>query len=259
MLAERRDEIPRCSVKVRIASDLHCDFQADGGARLACDLGRGTFDVLVVAGDLTDFPGLRPALLGVCEAAAPKRVVYVLGNHEEDGGTWEQACEEVNRVQMIAKNLTFLERATAIVEGQRFVGCTLWYPRSRRGIAFDQNIDDRSHGAGIGGLQPEIGEASASFLARTVRPGDIVVTHHLPHPRSVAARHAKSPFNSYFLHDVSNIVEGASAALWIHGHTHVSCNYTVGATRVVCNPFGYARSYPGEPNPEFRADLDVVV
>ena len=26
---------------------------------------------------------------------------------------------------------------------------------------------------------------------------------------------------------------------WIHGHTHVPCDYEIHGTRVVCNPCGY--------------------
>jgi hypothetical protein len=32
----------------------------------------------------------------------------------------------------------------------------------------------------------------------------------------------------------------ASPAFWMHGHTHASVDAKVGATRILCNPFGYA-------------------
>ncbi len=41
----------------------------------------------------------------------------------------------------------------------------------------------------------------------------------------------------------------AQPQLWVHGHTHASLDYRIGATRVVCNPFGYARD---EENPHFE-------
>jgi Icc-related predicted phosphoesterase len=83
-----------------------------------------------------------------------------------------------------------------------------------------------------------------------------VVTHHLPHPRSIDPYFAGSPLNRFFLHDVSNTVECGEAALWVHGHTHASCDYRVGKTRVVCNPFGYATD---GANAAFRADYDIIV
>ena len=48
-------------------------------------------------------------------------------------------------------------------------------------------------------------------------------------------------------------MERSGARLWIHGHTHAPCNYTVGETQVICNP----RGYPGESGNGF--DLELVV
>lgn len=246
-------------MKIRIASDLHFEFHADAGQSLASELAAGDFDVLVVAGDLSSFHGLGAALLTVCEAAAPRPVVYVLGNHEAYGGTWGGALEKARRAQATARNLTFLEQTCATVQGRRFVGCTLWFPHSGRREPLDQKVSDFSEISGIRDWLPETAAASAKFLARTVRAGDIVVTHHLPHPRSIAAPFVGSALNAFFLHDVSETLEKGSASLWIHGHTHASADYTVGVTRIVCNPFGYARGFSGEPNPEFRTDFDVSV
>jgi Icc-related predicted phosphoesterase len=246
-------------MKIRIASDLHFEFHADRGQSLARELAVGDFDVLVVAGDLSSYPGLGTALLIVCEAAAPRHVVYVLGNHEGYGGTWELACEQVRRAAATAKNLLPLEQAVVKVDRQRFVGCTLWFPHSGKRGPLDHCLADFSEIGGIRRWLPETAAASARFLAETVQSGDVVVTHHLPHPRSIAPQYIGSPMNGFFLHDVSQTVENGRAALWIHGHTHASCDYTAGTTRVVCNPLGYARGSPGEPNPEFRPDFDVSV
>jgi DNA polymerase V len=78
-------------------------------------------------------------------------------------------------------------------------------------------------------------------LERTVREGSIVVTHMLPSQRSIAPQFARSPLNPFFLCDVEELILERAPQLWVHGHTHVSCDYEIGRTRVVCNPFGYAR------------------
>ncbi len=49
-------------MKIRVASDLHFEFHADGGVSLAQELAQGDFDMLVIAGDLSSFGGLRSAL-----------------------------------------------------------------------------------------------------------------------------------------------------------------------------------------------------
>ena len=37
---------------------------------------------------------------------------------------------------------------------------------------------------------------------------------------------------------LESIIEEYQPKLWIHGHTHVPCDYKIFATRVVCNPRG---------------------
>jgi hypothetical protein len=41
-----------------------------------------------------------------------------------------------------------------------------------------------------------------------------------------------------FASDLDHLVR-APVALWVHGHTHESLDYTVNGTRVFCNPRGY--------------------
>jgi predicted phosphodiesterase len=246
-------------MKLRVASDLHFEFHADHGVCLINQLVTGDFDVLVVAGDLSNRAGFVSALAVLCEALGSRKLVYVLGNHEGYGGSWQSACEEAHRLEEELPNLVFLERSVAVIDQQRFVGCTLWYPHAGNVQPFDAMIMDFSEVQDVRRLLPVVAPASAKFLVDSVRESDVVVTHHLPHPKSIAAKFAHSKLNDYFLHDVSALVEQRSAALWIHGHTHVSCDYTVGSTRVLCNPFGYARHVAGEPNPHYRPDLDLRV
>jgi predicted phosphodiesterase len=246
-------------MKIRVASDLHFEFHEDGGAGVVRELAAGEFDVLVVAGDLTNFAGLDTALSSVCRSVAPKPVVYVLGNHEAYGGSRKAVFEGVERARASLNNLVFLEQDIATVLGRRFVGCTLWFPHSGARESLDEHVADFQTISDIRSWLPGAAKASAEFLEANVRSGDVVVTHHLPHPRSIALRFARSRLNPYFLHDVSATVETAGAALWIHGHTHTSCDYVAGTTRVVCNPLGYPGFFPGEPNPEFRTDLDLEV
>jgi predicted phosphodiesterase len=246
-------------VKLRVASDLHFEFHEDHGASIVRELAAGDFDVLVVAGDLVNLAGLDGALSSVCSSVAPKPVVYVLGNHEAYGGTRESAVETARRAQVALANLTFLERDTAVVLGRRFVGCTLWFAHSGAQEPLDEHVADFQTISGIRGWLREEGTAAREFLEANVGSGDVVITHHLPHPRSISPRFARSRLNPYFLHDVSATVENGGAALWIHGHTHTSADYVAGTTRVVCNPLGYPGFFPGEPNPEFRADFDVNV
>lgn len=230
----------------------------DGGRSIAAELvADDGFDVLVIAGDLCSLKGLRASLQTVSEAADTRPVLYVLGNHDAYGGTREAALAEARLAASSCANLTVLEQQVALIQGQRFVGCTLWFPHRGSPEPLDGHLGDFSHIRDIYEWLPGTATCSARFLAEQIRPGDVVVTHHLPHPKSVHPMYANSPLNPFFLHDLTEVVEQAGASVWVHGHTHGSCDYVAGRTRVVCNPFGYARASPGEPNPRFDGAFTV--
>jgi Icc-related predicted phosphoesterase len=60
--------------------------------------------------------------------------------------------------------------------------------------------------------------------------------------------------NAAYASDLSDVIEQGRPALWLHGHTHDSCGYQVGSTRIVCNPRGYE-----DENPKFDPALVVKV
>jgi Icc-related predicted phosphoesterase len=45
--------------------------------------------------------------------------------------------------------------------------------------------------------------------------------------------------NPAFASRLEDVIEKYRPDLWIHGHTHVSCDYELFGTREVCNPRGY--------------------
>jgi len=86
-----------------------------------------------------------------------------------------------------------------------------------------------------------------------------MLTHHLPHPRSIHPRFADDPLTPAFCSDLSDLVEGSRAALWVHGHTHTSCEYIAGNTRVACNPKGYGPQSPGGRIENEQFDENLVI
>jgi len=92
----------------------------------------------------------------------------------------------------------------------------------------------------------------------------VVVTHHLPFGRTVAALYANDISAIYASNLPQDVLLGA--AVWIHGHAHTSFDYQVGdregSLRVVCNPRGYplSRLHPYKfENPGFDSGLMVEV
>jgi len=92
-------------------------------------------------------------------------------------------------------------------------------------------------------------ELARSFDGRTV-----VVSHHVPHPKSISPQFESHPLNPAFVSDLSQIIENRKPNIWIHGHTHCSCDYFVGQTRIICNPHGGAH-----PNPQFEWQKVVAI
>lgn len=96
-------------------------------------------------------------------------------------------------------------------------------------------------------------------LAKPFAGQTIVVTHHAPHRLSLAERYAQDPVSAGFVSHLPELVR-APVALWIHGHTHTSFDYTVNGTRVVCNPRGYFdRRTNRWENPQFAWDKVVEI
>jgi hypothetical protein len=95
-----------------------------------------------------------------------------------------------------------------------------------------------------------------AFLDANVREGDIVVTHFLPSRHSTPEKFRTALNNCWFVADeLEAFIEERRPALWIHGHTHTSCDYVLGVTRVVCNPFGYVTE--GEMNERFEDNFNI--
>jgi len=88
---------------------------------------------------------------------------------------------------------------------------------------------------------PQLNQESRQFLQETVQADDVVVTHHIPTYRGVHPDYEGSNLNYFFLCDMDNLIQQAQPKVWIYGHTHDSMDFTIGDTRLVCNPFGYLR------------------
>ena len=198
--------------------------------------------------------------------------MYVPGNHEFYG----EQIHDMTR-ELVTEGRRFgvevLEGRSTVIGGVRFLGATLWTDFALGGTdsssielamadarvgMYDFHVircghnrkfrptDARAiHLARVEWLRSQLAE---DFVGTTV-----VATHHLPHRLSIHPKYTGSDLNPGFASDLSNLM-GPPVSLWIHGHTHESCDYVVNGTRVVCNPRGYA---PRELNESFDPVLTV--
>jgi Icc-related predicted phosphoesterase len=183
-------------------------------------------------------------------------VIFVPGNHEyyrtrpADAEALLAACAQE------IPNLHVLNPGVAIIDGTRFVGAALWFPATPDEILYRSSLNDFKLIADFVPWVHDTHRAHLTFLKTNVQPGDVVVTHHLPHPRSIAPQYAGSALNRFFVAaDAAGLVEESDARLWIHGHTHARCDYVTGGTRVVCNPRGYPSEAGNGFDPRFVVEV----
>jgi hypothetical protein len=197
-------------------------------------------------------------------------VLYVLGNHEYYGSTWPGMLDEL-RTSAEGTNVTVLEDSAVEVGEVRFFGCTLWTDFALLG---DRDLAMAIAGHGLNDyrqirVSPEgrrlrpadtlaIHEASVRWLREELgrwEGPEVVVTHAPPSPRSLVGRETVTPLAAAFLSDLEGLILEAPPDLWIHGHLHDPVDYTVGQTRILANPRGYAF----EENPGFDPRLVVEI
>lgn len=83
----------------------------------------------------------------------------------------------------------------------------------------------------------------------------VIITHHAPSQNSVPDCYKDDILSAAYASHLDEFVEKSCAKVWIHGHIHTQQDYTVGSTRVICNP----RGYPDEKNENFIPDYVIEI
>jgi Icc-related predicted phosphoesterase len=232
-------------------------------------------DVVILAGDIDKSPA--HAMAWALEKF-DKPVIYVAGNHEFYGNGVIPEIREARLLAASEPDIHFLENSSVVVAGVRYVGCTLWtdfdlYGADNRQTAmrygsrnlgdFDQILlDDATIKHMPTRFKPHharaFHEESRKFLDEELStPFDgptVVVTHHAPATGSINHKFSGDALTPCFVSDLESLIVGHAPDMWIHGHVHDSFDYTLGRTRIVCNPKGYEIG-----NPEFEPSLVVSV
>lgn len=237
--------------------------------------------VIVLAGDIDiGTRGLDYAKELLHETSS--KIVYVPGNHEFYGSNIDDMRKKLRQeyanyilneqVEGEPQRLFYLDGDEAVIDGVRFLGCTLWtnfelFGESKRleCLAEARWLNDfRLIKIGNGDVfrprdSADLFEQSVKWLTRKLdEPFDgktVVITHHLPSADSVAERYKTDLLSACFASNLDYLF--GKCDIWIHGHTHDSFDYTKNGTRVVCNPRGYSRF--GKDVENFNFDPKLVV
>lgn len=264
-------------MKLYITSDWH--FEVPGSRTFPRELPH--FDVAIVAGDVDQ--GIARSIGRIAEASvlASKPVIFVPGNHEFDQAIYQDVLSEGLLAAEAYPHLHVLHRAATVIAGVRFIGATLWtdyalYRTTKPSMVLaGQTMPDhkviryREANGHISRFMPWHVRAEhtrdrtfiEAALGEPHAGPTVVVTHHLPSPRSIFAMFQGHPLNPAFASNLEPMIEQYEPALWVHGHAHHSNDYRVGVTRIVANPKGYGPlpQRPRSENPDFNEQLIVEI
>ncbi|MFQ5605560.1 MAG: metallophosphoesterase [bacterium] len=253
-------------MRLLILSDLHNEFGVFQIETPQCH-------AVILSGD-TDV-GISGALWAV-ERIKNLPIIYIAGNHEYYGKKLTKINQQL-RALSEQTNLFFLEKDEQVLEGVRFLGCTLWTDFRLHGDANtkyaiyqaqNQMTDYKrirlGPDAGYRKLRPAdtilYHHQSVKFLEQKLRQkivgATVVITHHAPSSKSLPAQTQNDILNPSYASDLEWLVAKYQPDLWIHGHIHQRFNYPFGKTRVICNPRGY---FPDEITPGFQSDFVVEI
>lgn len=234
---------------IQKASDIHCEWHRDKGVEWA-QLLEVEGDVLALCGDITTNECLMKVMKIICERFSDKKVLYVCGNHEYYNSNRGTIHNKLAKLANKYDNFHHLNNDVVVIDGVRFVGTTLWWhapPMAWPGILGTLN-DFRA----IEGYRKWITHASKAardFLNENVEEGDVVLTHHAPSWLSRHAKHGQQTNIDFaYYNTLDELILEKRPFLWMHGHTHDRTDYTIGDTRVVSFPHGYA--FNGKASPE---------
>ena len=274
-------------MNIQLLSDLHLESNPHFVARPTPGA-----DVLVLAGDIgsyqpdssltrlgvEDFGLARFSPRPVSEGGAdwPTPVLFIPGNHEYDGQEFDDATRRL-RAACDRWGLIWLEQQSVMLQGVRFVGCTLWTDfDALSGDSLSASLAGRDQAFraanyylrknhslrdGVPMLAPEVRELGLqsqawlrAALAQPFNGSTVVVTHFAPSLLSADPRYGLTPGTAGFCNALDDLLP--AAPLWLHGHLHCSQDYLSQGCHVVANPLGYAHN--GEQK-SFRPELLIHV
>lgn len=234
-------------MKLLILSDLHNEFEPFVPVSTEAD-------VVILAGDI----GTKArSVKWAASAFGSLPVVMVAGNHDLWGSAIPRGYEKMQEAAR-GTNVHFLQNEQVVIDGVRFLGCTLWTDYRLKGdqsqamYEVGQTMNDfwKIRGANYARLSPRhmLDEHLKSVrfltqhLAQPFEGKTVVVTHHAPTAASLRERfegesvHIRAAYAS----NLEHLMGGDVVPLWVHGHTHNTVDVQISGTRVVCNPRGYA-------------------
>lgn len=242
-------------MKILVLSDLHFEFQADQGRAFVERL-PSEVDVVLLAGDICSAEMIESTADLFCSKYP--HVIQIAGNHEYYQSSWSEVERKFKAAEAQYSNLHYLNKSSVEIDGQRFLGATLWFPyqNSTKWDIAKWSMADFHVIEEFESWVYRENEDATEFLTNEMNESDIVLTHHLPSYDCVALPYIGSSLNSFFVSSMHTEIHVKQPKYWFFGHTHESISINIGKTKLLSNPFGYAGH---GTNPKFNPNFIIEV
>ncbi|MDE2422469.1 MAG: metallophosphoesterase [Gammaproteobacteria bacterium] len=265
------DQQAKSVLRIQLLSDLHLDIHEDQP-----DIPETDADMIILAGDIAE--GIEGMLWAMQQAdRLQKPVLYLSGNHEYYRGDAQTFDEKLRSLCANHPFVRYLQMDSYDIGNYRILGATLWTSFELSGYAdFETNMryadnamsDYRCIDWGRRTVTPadtrQLHVTHQQWIEDHLKQAEqdnktaIVVTHHAPHPKSIAPQYQASRLNPAFVNDLSPLFgQTWSPAYWLHGHTHDDIHYRAEGTIVIASPRGYPEER--EDNNPYPWDRVLIV
>ncbi len=256
-------------MKLQIISDLHLEFK---DRRIT----KTNSDIIVLAGDIhnTYKKNLNFAVNLAEEHCKP--VISVFGNHEfYTSGNVDLDYKKGAELLKDKNAVHLLECNSCVINQVRFIGCTLWTDFS---FNTGSNVSLQEDNAYLAQAKMsdfryirftehyrkfnamkcmQLFRDSKKYLTNELMKKfsgkTVIVTHFSPHIKCVDPKYFRDELNSYFVSEVSDLINKNEFDLWISGHSHYTSCFELfnGCKKFVSNQIGY----PGEARAGGKLDF----
>lgn len=268
-------------MKIRTMSDLHTEFGSftiDNTTDADVLLLNG--DVLLLDDLLSDYGRATQCLEffeQVCSAFP--HVIWIYGNHEFYHGKFFEYRDKAKEKCKRFANLHILDNDFVKIDDVVFIGTSMWTDCNNR----DQDtlarlhrmmndfriiINDKTQKPFTPYDMVDYHDLCKLFLINTLHSqkalGEtkfVVSTHHAPSDKSIHEMYKNDTImnGGYYANLEHIMIDNPEIQLWCHGHMHKLFDYTVGQTRVVCNPRGYNNGFDRQEDTCWNPELTIEV
>lgn len=251
-------------------SDLHFEFREHLFDHI-WTAGEDVSDTtLLLAGDIDVGTDGTEFIEDVCKHF--KHVLRICGNHEFYHNDFDKVIAGWTAFELEGpKNFHFLNKGVRFLDGVRFIGGTMWtnfnngdptvMQYAMRQMSDYVEIFCRGERIKPAFILREHYDFTTYLFKTLDEPFDgptVVMTHHSPGNAIQRRGRMNGLLDHCYYADLDGLIGSSVNApkLWVHGHTHMSDDYMINETRVVCNPYGY---WGHATNKNFKTKLILEV